>query len=161
MGNDQVEMLYNAYSDDVYRFLYAMCRHEQTAQDLLQTTFVRVMGGIAAFRGDCAVKTWIFTIARREYFRWREKTPLTVPLNEAVLPAEAEPDSGQREQAQTVLCYVRGLDEPHRTLMLLRLTGGLSFREIGMILGRTEVWARVTFMRDKRRLLEDLKEELS
>ena len=34
----------------------------------------------------------------------------------------------------------------------LRAFGGLSFREIGDVLGKTETWARVTFYRGKERL---------
>ena len=36
--------------------------------------------------------------------------------------------------------------------MYLRLSGELSFREIGEIMGRTETWARVTFYRGKEAL---------
>ena len=36
--------------------------------------------------------------------------------------------------------------------MYLRAFGGLSFREIGDVLGKTETWARVTFYRSKEKL---------
>ena len=35
---------------------------------------------------------------------------------------------------------------------IVRAFGGLSFREIGDVLGRTETWARVTFYRGKEAL---------
>ena len=44
------------------------------------------------------------------------------------------------------------LDEKTREVMYLRLTGELSFREIGEILKRIETWARVTFYRGKQKL---------
>lgn len=160
MHRDRIEELYEDYADDVYRFLYSMCRDPQTAEDLTQVTFVRVINGIAAFRGDCTVKTWLFTIARREYFRWQKKNPDTVPLNESIVQEAREGELDRREQAQCVLRYLAALDEPRRTLMTLRLTAELSYREIAAILGKTEVWARVTFLRGKQKLLEDLKEEL-
>jgi len=37
-------------------------------------------------------------------------------------------------------------------VVYLRVFGGLSFREIGDICGRTETWARVTFYRTKEKL---------
>ena len=37
-------------------------------------------------------------------------------------------------------------------MVYLRVFGGLSFREIGDICGRTETWARVTFYRTKEKL---------
>jgi RNA polymerase sigma-70 factor (ECF subfamily) len=39
--------------------------------------------------------------------------------------------------------------------MYLRLTGDLSFKEIGDILNRNETWARVTFYRGKQKLLSE------
>lgn len=158
---DQLEDLYRTYSGDVYRFLYSMCRNTETAEDLLQTTFLRVANGLAAFRGDCTVKTWIFTIARREYFRWQKKNPPTVPLDDTFPVADnTQQDYDRRESAAAILAYLDSLGEPRRTLMRLRLAGGLSFKEIGAVLDKTEIWARVTFSRTKQRLLEEMREEL-
>ena len=41
------------------------------------------------------------------------------------------------------------LEEPYREVTYLRAFGGLSFAEIGEVLGKTENWARVTFFRAK------------
>lgn len=160
MYRDRVAELYEEYAGDVYRFLYSMCWNPETAEDLTQITFVRVINGIAAFRGDCTIKTWLFSIARREYFRWQKKNPATVPLDESMSQGDDQQVLGQRENVDCVLRYLAALDEPRRTLMTLRLTAGLSYREIAAILGKTEVWARVTFLRGKQKLLEDLKGEL-
>ena len=46
------------------------------------------------------------------------------------------------------------LDDKTREVMYLRLSGDLSFKEIGIILNKTENWARVTFYRGKNKLKE-------
>ena len=46
------------------------------------------------------------------------------------------------------------LDEKTREVIYLRITGELSFKEIGIILNKTENWARVTFYRGKNKLKE-------
>jgi RNA polymerase sigma-70 factor (ECF subfamily) len=46
------------------------------------------------------------------------------------------------------------LDDKTREVMYLRLSGELSFKEIGIILNKTENWARVTFYRGKNKLKE-------
>ena len=53
-----------------------------------------------------------------------------------------------------LLRRVHGLPEPYREVVYLRAFGGLSFREIGDVLDKTETWARVTFYRGKERLKE-------
>ena len=50
------------------------------------------------------------------------------------------------------------LKEPFREVLHLRLLGGLSFQEIGEVLGKNENWARVTFYRAKVKLLEEGKQ---
>ena len=47
------------------------------------------------------------------------------------------------------------LDDLTREVIYLRITGDLSFKEIGNILNRTENWARVTFYRGKQKLKEE------
>ena len=49
-------------------------------------------------------------------------------------------------------------DEVTREVMYLRLTGELSFAEIGSIMGKTENWARVTFYRGKQKLMKGREE---
>ena len=46
------------------------------------------------------------------------------------------------------------LDNLTREVIYLRITGELSFKEIGYILNKTENWARVTFYRGKEKLKE-------
>jgi RNA polymerase sigma-70 factor (ECF subfamily) len=52
---------------------------------------------------------------------------------------------------------IHNLDEKTREVIYLRITGELSFREIGEILQRNETWARVTFYRGKLKMMEDSK----
>lgn len=49
---------------------------------------------------------------------------------------------------------IQNLDKQTKEVIYLRLTGELSFKEIGEILGKTENWARVTFYRGKQKLKE-------
>ncbi len=49
---------------------------------------------------------------------------------------------------------IQKLDNNSKEVILLRITGELSFKEIGDILGRTENWTRVTFYRAKKKLEE-------
>ena len=51
-----------------------------------------------------------------------------------------------------LLRQVHSLPEQQREVAYLRAFGGLSFREIGDVLGKTETWARVTFYRGKEKL---------
>ena len=49
---------------------------------------------------------------------------------------------------------IQKLDKETREVIYLRITGELSFKEIGIVLNHTENWARVTFYRGKNKLKE-------
>lgn len=49
---------------------------------------------------------------------------------------------------------LQNLDDKTREVIYLRITGELSFKDIGNILNKTENWARVTFYRGKNKLKE-------
>ncbi len=156
---DDVEQLYDEYSNGVYRYILSLCRDPQAAEDILQSTFLHVLGGIGGFRGDCSIKTWIFTIARNEYFRYLKKNPSNIPLDETIPAAgDLAQDYADRERIRRIFQYMEELEEPLKSLMSLRILGGLSFAETASILGKSEVWARVTFMRCKNKLLDQLEE---
>ena len=64
----------------------------------------------------------------------------------------AEAEAIDRDGQLSLLRRIHALPEPGREVVYLRTFGGLSFREIGEVLGRTETWARVTFYRGKEAL---------
>lgn len=49
---------------------------------------------------------------------------------------------------------IQKLDKTTKEVIILRIKGDLSFKEIGNILNKTENWARVTFYRGKQKLKE-------
>lgn len=71
----------------------------------------------------------------------------------------AEDSVIENEARRELLIKLHELREPAREVMYLRLFGGLSFREIGEILGKTENWARVTYFRSKESIRKDLEED--
>ena len=64
----------------------------------------------------------------------------------------AEEEHLERWSHLELLRQVHALPEPGREVVYLRAFGGLSFREIGEVLWKSENWARVTFYRSKERL---------
>ena len=70
---------------------------------------------------------------------------------ETVLPSAEEETLAQEGQLE-LLRKIHALSPDAREVVYLRSFGGLSFREIGDVCGRTETWARVTFYRSKELL---------
>ena len=83
----------------------------------------------------------------------------TVLVGESDLSRVAAPDDPAKEyeaQQERFALYraMQKLDAETREVIHLRLAGDFSFRDIGEILGHSEVWARVRFYRGKEELVK-------
>ena len=158
-----LDEVYRQYGDTVFCFLMSLCHEEDTAQDLVQETFVRAVRDIRRFDGSCKVTTWLCQIAKHLWFQEldRRNKHSTVPLEESLLQNGHSlriPFVSKKRKMELFQC-VHDLDETSKEVLLLRITGAFSFREIGEIFQRNENWARVTFYRAKQKIAKMRKED--
>ena len=152
---DDMEQIYQAHARTVYKFLLSQCHDADLAEELTQETFCQAVRSIDRFKGDCKVSVWLCQIAKHLWYQHLRKANRETELpEEAELPLmpSAEDEAVSRSGQLDMLRRVHELPEPGREVVYLRAFGGLSFREIGDVLGKTETWARVTFYRGKERL---------
>lgn len=78
----------------------------------------------------------------------------TLPLEDNIISEKEslEEQYCRKEEKMEIFKKVHILDECSKEVVLLRVTGAFSFREIGEICGRSENWARVTFYRAKQKI---------
>ncbi len=154
-----LDQVYREHAATVYRFLLAKCGSEQTAEELTQETFYQAVRSIHRYDGSCKITTWLCGIAKNLlYASYRDVSLQNVPLEEAPEPVapSAEEEVLADLDRTAALQAIHRAPEPAREVLYLRLLGGLSFREIGAVLGQTETWARVTFYRAKAKLVKEL-----
>lgn len=159
--NTYIEKLYQTYYMDVYSYIMTVIKDAGLSEELTQETFYRAMK--SEFQGNSSELTWLCAIAKNlcaDEFRKRKK--------EAAFDEEAPDSTGQNRQAgieYSVISRMENLqihialhqlEEPYREVFSLRVFGELSFRDIGMVFGKTENWARVTYHRGKLKLQEKL-----
>ena len=148
-----IDSVYRLYFRDVYLFLQGLTRSETLAEELTQETFYQAVRSIDRFNGSCKVSVWLCQIAKHLWYQHLRKRKPEEPLPEDGLPGpSAEEDVLTRQGHLDLLRQIHALPPSTREVVYLRAFGGLSFREIGDVLGRTETWARVTFYRGKEAL---------
>lgn len=64
--DDALRQLMAAYGDEIHRFCLSMVRQPDTAQDLLQQTFIKAYTNLKRFEGRSTPRTWLYTIARNQ-----------------------------------------------------------------------------------------------
>ena len=158
-----LEELFAAYYQDVYRYLYSLCRDVSLAEELVAETFLEIVKSVALFRAEADIKTWIFSIARHRWLRYlrrkREDVSIEDIPGELMAPGKPlEQQCMEREMAERI--YELLGQEPERTGQVVRMRlEGYSFREIGVKLGISENSARVIEFRAKQKIREILRKE--
>ena len=150
---EDMSRLYQQHAQTVYKFLLAQCRDAHLAEELTQETFYQAIRSVDRFNGSCKVSVWLYQIAKHLWYQHLRKHRREAAEGppETVLPSAEEETLAQEGQLE-LLRKIHALSPDAREVVYLRSFGGLSFREIGDVCGRTETWARVTFYRSKELL---------
>lgn len=150
-----MDAIYRRHAQTVYKFLLAQCHNPDLAEELTQETFYQAIRSIGRFDGSCKLSVWLCQIGKHlwyQHLRKHKQEPLPLDAAPELSGPSAEDGVLEQEGRLALLRRVHDLPEPQREVVYLRSFGGLSFREIGDVLGKTENWARVTFYRGKEKL---------
>lgn len=153
------EALYRENYPIVYGYLLSLCGDPTLAEDLTAETFLRAVEKIGTYNAAYKPSTWLCTIGRNLYRNHLRRSRRHTDLPEDLPCSAPSPETLllQREQARQVLQAAENLPPQQRQVLYMRMEG-MSFRSIGLALGKTENWARVTFFRVKTKLLEETEE---
>ena len=133
--------IYEAHRLSVYRYLRARTSNDEEALDLTAVTFERAFANHRRFRRrDGGVHAWLLRIARNAAIDATRRRRPTIDI------AGADVHLGRRavevdrlaQQSTEVLDLVARLPDDQRDALLLRYAGGLTSREIGIVIGKRE-----------------------
>jgi RNA polymerase sigma-70 factor (ECF subfamily) len=147
---DACSELVSEHQRMVYQLSLNLLGDHNEALDLSQEVFLRVFRTIHSFRGQSALRTWIYRIVvnqarnRQRWWRRRHKSQ-QVSLDEHIrdhgdFPEQtdgASPDRmlGRKELAERIRTALDNLPFDQKTALVLREIDGLSYEEIGFSLG--------------------------
>ena len=158
-----MDELVRRHHASVYRVSLGILRDEDAAADSSQDAFLKAFKGLKGFRGDASFRTWLLTIAANEargVLRKRARRgEQDLEAAGPVVSDDPGPEEGLvlKEDAQRIRELLSGLPEKQRLAVALRIFEGLSFREVGKLIGSSEGAARVNYHHGIRRLREMFK----
>lgn len=134
-SQQRFDALVEAYYRPLYRYAFWLCRgQQQTAEDLVQETFLRAWRALDSLQDSSAAKAWLTTILRRENARRFQKPQLEL----AEYDLEQLPDTGTQfafDPEQDALHQLVGkLPDLYREPLSLQLLFGYTQQEIATIL---------------------------
>lgn len=164
MGGDEraATLLVERHAPALARYAASLGAREE-ADELVQDTFVRAFGSLEAFRGASSLRTWLFTILRRLMLD-RRRTERRRRETAEVPDTAADSAYGALDQlvaAETTVRVQSAVERLTRTqgeVFRLRVSEGMSYKEIAEIAGTTEGAARVHYHNALRQIKEALDE---
>ena len=142
---DAYGKIVNRYRGRLYNFVFRFVGERETAEDIVQETFLRAFRKRKEYRAIANFSTWLFTIAGnlakselRRRKRWRLFSLHKDDENDTVmdLPDESfRPDTVTESSIADVQIQqaILSLSENYRQVVLLRDVEGLSYQEISEI----------------------------
>ena len=140
---DRFDEIFREHRGRVLALCLRLTGNRALAEDALQETFLDVHRGLAAFRGEAALGTWIYRIALRAAVRLRARRP--------DLPIDDDPSFDPhatleaRDRVRRLQAALAALPSEQRTVLALFAVDGLTHPAIAEILGIPEgtVWSRL------------------
>ena len=160
---DRDEIVFEQYYEDVYRFLRALTRDRDLAEELTQETFLRAIRSIDTYRGEGEFRVWLCSIAKNLFYSQMKKQKKSIPVADEDFPEGESQEKtlidriADRETAMEIYQALHRLRDPYKEVFSLRVFGELSFREIGGLFEKSEHWACVTYHRARQMILREVR----
>lgn len=149
------KQLFDENSKKVFSLCYGYTGDEDTANDLMQETFIKVWQNLDKFRNQSQLSTWIYRIAVNtclSHLRSAKRKP-TEELNDHIIENHTEEDSEKNEQVAALYRAIAQLEENER-LIITMVLDEIPYPEIAEISGISEGNLRVRIHRIKHKLTE-------
>jgi RNA polymerase sigma-70 factor (ECF subfamily) len=139
---DAFGLLYERHRLAVYRYLRTRTRSDDDAGELTAIVFERALQAIPRYRPSGAgFAAWLIRIARNaavDSHRRAATAPLDIDLGDIRTAAGPEERVLADEARSSLLAAVAGLPPIQREAIVLRYAAGLTAREIGDVIGRSD-----------------------
>jgi RNA polymerase sigma-70 factor (ECF subfamily) len=165
------ELLLSRHRKPVFNFILRFVGDRETAEDLLQEAFMRVIKGAEAYKRQAKFTTWLYTIARNlcvdqtRRRKHRKHASLDAPIDTGddsgtlldVIPSNemaSDRKSVNKQLHATMQRAVEGLSEEQREVFLMREFLDMPFKQIADVVGVPEntVKSRMRYALEKLRL---------
>lgn len=149
------------HKEYLYRTAFSYVKNQDLALDVLQDTTVQGLLAIHNLREPQYFKTWITRILYNCAMQMYRKSSKVIPYAQDDIQQDAvkQLDSGiSQEEKMDLHNAVRQLDEPYRTLIVLKYFEGLTISEISKMSSKPEGTIKSDLSKAKKKLRMILKE---
>ena len=155
-GGFYFEELYDRHFDAVNRYLRYRMNSSWDADDLTAAVFLKALENFHKYRGEASFAVWLFRIAHNAYVDFlrgrRERFFSDGEMALLSAPSAPEDELLREEEVRQLREMLWRLSPEQRDVISLRYAGELKFRQIALILGKTESSVRMIHHRSLKLL---------
>lgn len=167
MSDRSFDSLYNDYSRLVFWAAYRVVSNRETAEDITQIVFERVLSNLDKLSklDDGRLKSWLYRVSTNlaldHLRRAKHETPVDAPIDEDIEDSAPQPDEAAEKNrtAARVRSAIDKLDEKNRQVILLHYFADMTVREISSCTGISEGTVKARLVKARNRLANMLGEE--
>ncbi len=150
------KVLYEKYAPKMMGVSLRYCNSKMEAEDVLQDAFIKIFDKIKSFKGEGSFEGWIrkivvFTALKSNDKRVRKFEPGSL---ENVQEQSFDPLAISNMETANLLSILQELPDGYKAVFNLYAVEGYSHREIGEILGISDVTSRSQYSRAKQHLIK-------
>jgi RNA polymerase sigma-70 factor (ECF subfamily) len=136
MGDrDAFAALIERYQRPLRYFISRLLDDTQASEDILQDTWLVVIGRIHGLKKAEAFSTWLYRIARNKVYHQLRKKKVWSELNENVAaPNEADNDIVSLEDVVKIHECLKKLRPEHKEVLMLRFLEQMSYQQMAEVL---------------------------
>lgn len=151
-----IEEVFEEYLDDIYRYLFSLCKDHYLAEDLLQETFYRAFLNINFLNMD-NIKPWLFKVSHNlliDHFRKNKRNVLIDDDRLQLMKSSTNIEESilRDEMMKTILDVIRLLPLKQQTAILLCDFHDLSYEECAEIMGVSLASFKSSLHRGRRKV---------
>lgn len=149
-----MEIIWNRHYEQIHRFVRNRVHNIHDAEDIVQTTYLKIVSHLPQLLSEEKLNAWIFRIARNtiiDYFRGK-KHYYDIPED---YPAPTRDDANHNlEIASCIGCFIRQLPHKYREAIELTELKGMTQIQLSELLGITVSGAKSRVQRGRAKLKE-------
>lgn len=144
----ELDEIYSNYAEEVFKYLMYLCHNADLSEELTQETFYQAVKSIDRYNGECKMSVWLCQIAKHSYYKHleRNKKQQRHMFQDDTLHTSPEAEFIHSEDKIALYRIIHLLEEPYKEVLLLRILGGLSFKEIGEIQQKMKTGRELLFI---------------
>lgn len=151
---DKAGLLYERYKRPLFNFYLRFGINRDSAQDLTQQVFVRLLQYRHSYKAEGEFRIWIYRIARNIHNDFIKNNPLNMSDLDSIQIAIADQEPTDHEAHQLVQKALQFLPDDYREVLILSKYEALKYEEIAKILDCSVALVKVRVHRAIKQLRE-------